>query len=273
MSSHRGRVSFAAVASAALVFVLVAPPAGAQPRIGQPGKDAVWVPTPPETVEKMLDVARVTPDDFVVDLGSGDGRNVIAAAKRGARALGVEYDEELVEVSKDAAEKEGVADRATFIRGDMYEADISDATVLALFLLPENLRRLEAKFLELAPGTRIVVNTFGINGWEPDVVEEVGEGCSTWCTTMLYLVPARVGGHWQLPRGTLTLEQEVQKLSGTLASGHNETPLENGRVRGDQITFTVEGAEYSGRVVGDVIEGTVTSNGRQERFTATRQVG
>jgi SAM-dependent methyltransferase len=271
MKSVRLNVSLVAGALAAFAW-LVAAPAGAQPRVGQAGKDSVWVPTPDETVEKMLDLARVTSEDFVVDLGSGDGRNVIAAARRGARGLGVEYDEELVEVSRKAAEEAGVSHRATFVRGDMFEADISDATVLALFLLPDNLRRLEPKFLDLAPGTRIVVNTFGIDGWEPEVVEEVGEGCSTWCTTMLYYVPARVGGAWQLPQGTVTFEQKAQKLSGTLASGGNPKPIE-GRVSGEQITFTVGDAQYSGRVVGDLIEGTVTAHGRQEEFRATRPVG
>ncbi|MDB5864691.1 MAG: methyltransferase, partial [Betaproteobacteria bacterium] len=139
-----------------------------KPSVGQEGKDVVWVPTPPVLVEKMLDMARVTPQDFVMDLGSGDGRNVIAAAKRGARALGVEYNPKMVEFSTRTAEQEGVADKAKFVQGDMYEADISQATVLALFLLPENLRKLTQKFLDLNPGTRIVANHFGIDGWEAD---------------------------------------------------------------------------------------------------------
>src|SRR5512145_3419722 len=142
-----------------------------EPYVGQPGKDVIWVPTPPTLVEKMLDMAAVTAKDFVIDLGSGDGRNVIAAAKRGARALGVEYDQNLVQVSRRAAAVEGVADRAKFMQGDMFEADISKATVLALFLLPDNLRKLTPKFLDLKPGSRIVGNTFGIEGWKPDVTE------------------------------------------------------------------------------------------------------
>src|SRR5512145_3385147 len=108
-----------------------------EPYVGQPGKDVVWVPTPHTLTEKMLDMAKVTSKDFVIDLGSGDGRNVIAAAKRGARALGVEYNPDLVQYSKANAAKAGVADRATFIQGDMFEADISKATVMALFLLPD----------------------------------------------------------------------------------------------------------------------------------------
>jgi SAM-dependent methyltransferase len=108
-------------------------PAGYQPRMGQPGKDVVWIPSPPDMVEKMLDMARVTPSDFVIDLGSGDGRNVIAAARRGARAMGVEYNPDMVELAKRAAAAAAVDDRATFVQGDMFEADISKATVLVLF--------------------------------------------------------------------------------------------------------------------------------------------
>ena len=139
-----------------------------EPEVGQPGKDVVWVPTTPELVEKMLDMAKVTPQDFVVDLGSGDGRNVIAAAKRGATAVGFEYNPDMVELSRRRAREAGVADRAPFVEGDMFEADFSKATVLALFLLTENLDRLKDKFLKLKPGTRIVLNTFGVSGWEAD---------------------------------------------------------------------------------------------------------
>ena len=163
---------------------------GFQPKVGQEGKDVVWVPTSPQLVEKMLDMAKVTPDDFVVDLGSGDGRMVIAAARRGARALGVEFNPEMVKLSRQLASEAGVAERATFVEGDMYEADISQATVLALFLLPDNLRRLEPRFRALRPGTRIVVNTFGIPDWTPEATEEITEDCTSWCRAMLYRVPA-----------------------------------------------------------------------------------
>jgi phospholipid N-methyltransferase len=161
---------------------------GFTPTVGQEGKDVVWVPTSPALVEKMLDLAKVTANDFVIDLGSGDGRMVVAAAKRGARALGVEYNPKMVNLARQHAREAGVADRATFIEGDMYEADISKATVLALFLLPDNLKRLEAKFSALPSGTRIVVNTFGIPGWNPEVTETVTADCTTWCTAMLYVV-------------------------------------------------------------------------------------
>jgi ubiquinone/menaquinone biosynthesis C-methylase UbiE len=159
-----------------------------KPVSGQAGKDVVWVPSSPALIEKMLDLAKVTPNDFVIDLGSGDGRMVIAAAKRGARALGVEYNPKMVELSRRLAKEAGVADRATFVEGDMYEADISKATVLALFLLPENLRRLEPKFRALPPGTRIVVNTFGIPEWTPELTEELTDDCTSWCTAMLYRI-------------------------------------------------------------------------------------
>jgi SAM-dependent methyltransferase len=223
--------------------------------VGQEGKDVVWVPTPPELVEKMLDMARVTPQDFVIDLGSGDGRNVIAAARRGARGRGVEYNSEMVELSRLIAEKEGVADKAEFVEGDMYEADISQATVLALFLLPENLNRLAPKFLDLRPGTRIVANHFGIDGWDADETGRADGDCGTWCTALLYIVPAKVAGTWRLPRGELTLEQRFQTVSGTLLARGVRTPIADGRVRGDHITFTVAGAKYSGRVQGDTIHG------------------
>lgn len=163
-----------------------------KPQSGQAGKDVVWVPTSPEMVEKMLDLAKVTKDDVVMDLGSGDGRMIIAAAKRGARAIGVEFNPEMVKISRQAAQDAGVADRATFIEGDMFEADISKATVLALFLLPDNLRRLEPKFRAMPAGTRIVVNTFGVPDWTADVTETLPENCVSWCTVMLYRLPVKV---------------------------------------------------------------------------------
>ena len=162
------------------------------PYVGQPGKDVVWVPTPATLVEKMLDMAKVTPQDFVMDLGSGDGRNIIAAAKRGARGLGVEYDHDLLAVAQKNAREAGVADRARFVHGDMFEADISKATVLALFLLPDNLQKLRPRFERmLRPGTRIVTNGFPIDGWEPKEIGKAERDCDSWCTAYLYILPAR----------------------------------------------------------------------------------
>jgi SAM-dependent methyltransferase len=241
-----------------------------EPSVGQPGKDAVWVPTSADMVEKMLDMAKVTARDFVVDLGSGDGRNVIAAAKRGARALGVEYNADLVELSRQRAREAGVSDKASFLQGDMFEADISDATVLPLFLLPQNLERLRDKFLALRPGTRIVLNTYGIPGWQPDESETIQGDCSNWCTSLLHIVPAQVAGTWLLPFGKLTLSQDVQMLAGTLSSADRSTPLDSGRLRGDEISFTVAGVNYTGRVSGDVMEVSTSSNGAPRAWTATR---
>ena len=163
-------------------------PPAVEPYSGQPGKDVVWVPTPPVLVEKMLDMAKVTPKDFVMDLGSGDGRNIIAAAKRGARGLGVEWEEEMVKLSRANAEKAGVADKAKFVQGDMFTADISKATVLALFLLPDNLRKLKPAFDKLKPGTRIVLNGFPIDWREPDEVQKIDGDCGSWCTAYLFIV-------------------------------------------------------------------------------------
>jgi SAM-dependent methyltransferase len=238
-----------------------------QPRVGQPGKDVVWVPTPEEMVEKMLDMAAVTTSDFVIDLGSGDGRNVISAAKRGANALGVEFNPDLVQYSKDQAVKAGVANKATFVQGDMFEADISKATVMALFLLPDNLKRLREKLLNLKPGTRIVGNTFGIEAWTPDDTKTYEDGCTSWCTIMLWIVPAKVAGTWRTEQGDLVLSQEAQMISGTLGPTAVE---QGGRLRGDQITFSAGGAQYSGRVNGNTIEGTVKTSDGERKWTATR---
>src|SRR5688500_4562195 len=171
----------------------------------------------------MLDMARVTPLDYVIDLGSGDGRNVIMAAKRGARALGVEYNADMVELSRRNAAKEGVSGRARFVQGDMFAADISQATVLALFLLPDNLRRLTPKFQALRPGTRLVMNGFPIPDWSPDETEQASGDCGNWCTSHLYIVPAQVAGSWRLPQGLLVLEQNFQNVSGNLLSGKTKT--------------------------------------------------
>lgn len=235
------------------------------PEVGQPGKDVVWVPSPPETVEKMMEVGKITPQDFVIDLGSGDGRNVIAAAKRGARGLGVEYNNDMVELSKRLAAKEGVADRAQFVQGDMFQADFSKATVLALFLLPSNLLQLRDKILDLQPGTRVVLNTFGIQDWMPD--EQVTlDNCSSWCTVMLNIVPAKVAGTWKMAQGELTLAQQYQVVTGTMKMSDGRSLPVTGRLRGTEITLSTEGREYKGRVNGNTLEMSTDSG----NVTATR---
>jgi hypothetical protein len=257
-----------------LVMLIAVHPASAQekpfqPEVGQPGKDVVWVPTPEAMVEKMLDLAQVTPKDFVVDLGSGDGRNVIAAAKRGAQALGVEYNPNMVELSKRNAATAGVAEKAQFLEGDMYKADFSKANVLALFLLPSNLLVLRPKFLELRPGSRIVSNTFFIEEWPPDQTVTIDD-CASWCTAILYIVPAKVEGTWRLPQGDLALTQKYQMLSGTLTSGSQTTQV-TGRLNGEQITFVAGGQQYTGQLRGGTMEGTVsTKGGASTRWSASR---
>jgi len=228
-----------------------------EPQVGQQGKDVIWVPTPYVLVEKMLDMARVTPKDFVMDLGSGDGRNVIGAAKRGARALGVEYNADMVELSKRNAAKEGVSDKAQFVEGDMFEADVSKASVLALFLLTDNLDKLAPKFLAMRPGTRIVSNGFEISGWTHEEMQRSEGDCGSWCTAYLYLVPAKVAGSWRLGNGELALAQVAQTVTGTFTAGGRATPVTNGRIRGDQITFTAAGSDYTGRVKGQTMQGRV----------------
>ncbi|HET7394413.1 MAG TPA: class I SAM-dependent methyltransferase, partial [Candidatus Binatia bacterium] len=147
-----------------------------KPEVGQEGKDVIWVPTPQELVEKMLDMAKVTPKDYVIDLGSGDGRTVIAAAKRGAKALGIEYNPDMVELSKRNAATEGVSDRATFMKADLFESDLSQAQVITMFLLPDINLKLRPKLLNLRPGTRIVSNSFTMGEWQADETADVKNG-------------------------------------------------------------------------------------------------
>jgi SAM-dependent methyltransferase len=243
-----------------------------EPVEGQAGKDVVWVPTPFVLVEKMLDVARVTPQDFVMDLGSGDGRNIIAAAKRGARGRGVEWNQDMVDLSRRSAAQEGVADKAEFVQGDMYEADISQASVLALFLLTENLNKMVPRFLAMKPGSRIVVNGFEIDDWKYDETARADGECGSWCTAYLYIVPARVEGTWRLPGGRLRLEQKFQELTGTLTANGATVPIANGRLRGDEIRFTAGGTEYVGRVTGDTMSGD-SAGGAAGQWTARRKAG
>ena len=227
-----------------------------KPVAGQPGKDVVWIPTPDATLEQMLNMAKVTPDDYVIDLGSGDGRMVIAAARRGARAHGVEYNPDLVALSRRAAAAAGVADKATFSQGDMFEADISKATVMPLFLLPNHLSRLAPQFLRLRPGTRIVSNTYEIGGgWEPDETVRTTP-CNSWCIAVLYVIPARAAGAWQLADGAwLHLNQYYQKLQGTYQIGDIAVPITDGSLRGRDIRFRVNQVQYRGSIDGEVMQG------------------
>jgi SAM-dependent methyltransferase len=237
-----------------------------KPLVGQESKDAIWVPTPNVLIETMLDLAKVTPQDRIVDLGSGDGRAVVAAAQRGATARGVEFDANLVAVSRVAAARAGVSDRATFEQADMFTVDFSDATVVVLFLLPSLNEKLRPSILAMRPGTRVVSNTFEMGGWLPDEVTSIREECDFFfCKALLWIVPARVDGEWTLERdgaiATLSLKQQFQKFTGTLNGGSAASPVTEGRLRGDELTFTAGGTVFTGKVRGDTIEGTTRSGG------------
>jgi precorrin-6B methylase 2 len=226
-----------------------------QPTVGQEGKDVIWVPTPNELINAMLDLAKVTPSDFVMDLGSGDGRIVIAAAKRGAHAMGIEFNPDMVELSRASAKKEGVADRATFQKADIFETDLSKATVITMYLLPSLNMKLRPKILDLKPGTRIVTHAFTMEDWEPDQSISVEERMG-----YLWIVPAKVAGTWTSQvgpaSGTLTIKQAFQKFDGTVNVNGKNLPLSSGKMDGDKIGFVVGDTAYSGRVSGGVIDGT-----------------
>jgi SAM-dependent methyltransferase len=225
-----------------------------EPSVGQEGKDVVWVPTPQAVVDKMLDMAKVTAKDYVIDLGSGDGRTVITAAKRGAHATGIEYNPDMVELSKRNAEKEGVASRANFMKADLFETDLSKATVITMFLLPEINLKLRPHLLALKPGTRIVSNTFTMGEWEPDQTADVVKGCErSWCSVLLWIVPAKVAGTHKIAQGELNLKQSFQKLSGTLRADGKTSAVE-GKVNGEDVSFRAGGRQYRGKMNGKQLE-------------------
>jgi len=227
-----------------------------EPSVGQEGKDVVWVPSPGAMVKAMLDLAEVTDKDYLIDLGSGDGRTVIAAAQRGARAHGIEYDADLVEVSRRRAQAAGVAGRATFEKQDLFKTDLSRATVITLFLLPSINLELRPRLLELKPGTRIVSNTFDMGDWHPDAsvtLTDEEDECDSWCTAMLWIVPAKAAGRHSLPQGELVLEQQFQMLTGVLRAGGAEQKVE-GWVTGEEVELYAGGREYRGRVRGGKLD-------------------
>ena len=238
-----------------------------EPEVGQEGKDVIWVPTPQALVEKMLDVAKVTPRDFVIDLGSGDGRTVITAAKRGAKALGIEYNPDMVELSKRNAARAGVSDKASFVNADLFESDFSQAQVITMFLLPDINIRLRPKILDLRPGTRIVSNSFTMGEWSADETVTVKGDCVSYCTAYLWIVPAKVDGRWRLGDGELMLKQSFQKFTGSWRRGDKNTLIADARLNADQISFSIGATRYHGRVSGDSMEGTISGGGQ---WKATR---
>ena len=235
-----------------------------EPQVGQAGKDVVWVPTPQVLVDKMLAMAKVTPQDLVIDLGSGDGRTVISAAKLGATAIGVEYNPDMVALSQFNAKEAGVSNKATIVRGDIFEYDFSKANVLTMFLLPSINMKLRPKILDMRPGTRVVTNSFTMEDWEADESETVSDDCTSWCTAHLWIVPAKVDGTWQMADGSLTIKQQFQNFSGMMGT----TATTGGKLRGADIEFTLNGTKYTGTVDGNTMKGT-TANGQS--WTATRK--
>lgn len=250
-----------------------------KPVVGQEGKDVIWVPTPQALVERMLEMAKTTRNDYVVDLGSGDGRTVITAAKKyGVQALGIEYNADMVELSKRSAEKEGVADRARFIQGDIFQTDFSKATVLTLYLLPNLNLKLRPTILNMKPGTRVVSHAFTMDDWQPDQIESV-EGR----TAYLWIVPAKVEGTWRWGGSReheLTLQQHFQQVEGLVRVSGKTAQFRNARLQGDRISFSIieySGMgnvqhDYTGRVAGDTMEGSVkrSDGGGEEKWTAKR---
>jgi SAM-dependent methyltransferase len=246
-----------------------------EPKVGQPGKDVIWVPTPNALVERMLDMAHVTSKDFVVDLGSGDGRTVIAAAKRGAKAIGIEFNPDMVELSRANAERAGVAERATFVHGDVFKEDFSQASVVTMYLLSSLNVKLRPTLLNMKPGTRVVSHAFNMGDWTPDETSTV-DGY----TAYLWIVPAKVAGRWQAtgPSGPfeLTLDQSYQKITGKVAGSGLTPNVADPLLEGNKIKFTLVDSggrflRFSGTVNGSAMEGTVQAPGAKEvRWKARR---
>ncbi len=272
-------MKFTALLAASLLFVAL--PAAAQkayePQTGQAGKDVIWVPTPDEVVDRMLRMAQVTPNDYVVDLGAGDGKIVIAAAKKfGARSLGIEYDAELAKHAQGNVEKAGVAGKARIVRGDIFATDFSQATVVTMYLLPGLNLKLRPTILSMRPGTRVVSHSFTMEDWEADEISSMdGRRAYFW------LVPANVNGGWTLESGNekaeLSFEQKFQKIEGTVGLGQTQGGLREARLRGFNISFGYVDSngvkrDYTGRITGGRMEGSFRAdNGTEGRWSATKK--
>lgn len=263
-------VSCLAIAFAAQGALAQPAPKDFNPEVGQAGKDVIWVPTAQALVDKMMEMAKVTPADYVVDLGSGDGRTVITAAKRGATAMGIEFNPDMVELSKRNAEKEGVAGKATFVQGDIFQTDFSKATVVTMFLLSTLNVKLRPTILDMKPGTRVVSNSFDMGEWTPDETVTINDNCTSHCRAHFWLVPAKVEGTWKVGEGELALKQEFQKLTGTLKNGNVSAIVINGKMAGEEIHFTAGNTQYTGKVNGNSIEGVARTGDKEMKWQATR---
>jgi SAM-dependent methyltransferase len=277
MLARRATVALALAAFAATATAQAQKKDEFVPQVGQAGKDVIWVPTPEELVERMLRMAQTTPNDFVIDLGSGDGRIAIAAAKKfNARSMGIEYNPDMVELSTRNASKEGVAGKVRFAKADIFESDFSQATVITMYLLPGLNLKLRPKLLDMKPGTRIVSHQFNMDDWHPDETTNIdGRRAYFW------LVPAKVQGNWRIQSGPdgldLTLEQKYQMLEGTVKLGNVNAGLRDAHLAGDRITFAFvdQGGvrrDFTGKVNGNTMEGTMKlETGPESRWTATKR--
>lgn len=241
----------------------------AEPTFGQDGKDVEWVPSPSVLVETMLTLAEVDADDQVIDLGSGDGRTVLAAAERGAMAVGVEYDAGLVQVSRQQAEERGLSGRATFVEADLFDVDLTRATVVTMFLLPDLNLKLRPSLLSLAPGTRVVSNTWDMGDWIADETVQL-DPCPGFCTALLWIVPAQIEGDWTDSETTFALRQEFQTVSGTATRNGQELAILDGHLSGRLLEFHTERSRYQGEVSGNTIRGTVITNDQTHNWVATQ---
>jgi SAM-dependent methyltransferase len=215
-----------------------------QPQVGQAGKDVVWVPTNNELVNRMLEIAKVTKDDLVFDLGAGDGKIAIAAARNhGARSVGIEFNPEMAALARRNAERAGVADRVTIINGDIFKEDFSKATVVTMYLLPDLNLRLRPTLLKMRPGTRLATNSFTMGDWEPDQVINANSSGFGGSTGYFWIVPAQVGGEWNFDgldgnnRVRVNITQKYQKIGGTITVGDKAQPLLDPRVEGAEVQF------------------------------------
>ncbi|MEI2417987.1 class I SAM-dependent methyltransferase [Orrella sp. JC864] len=250
-----------------------------EPQLGRHGKDVMWLPTPDALVARMLSMAGLGPQDKLVDLGSGDGKIVIAAARDfQAQALGVEFDPKMVEVSRRNAQDAGVSERARFVQGDIFEAEFPQATVVAMYLLPELNLRLRPKLMAMAPGTRIVTHQFDMGRWQPDEASLMANRAG-----YLWIVPANAGGQWQLNyplegetgQARLDIAQIFQKIQGSAELGALKTTLRQPRLSGERIAFAFTDArgelrEFNGVIQGERMRGTVTGPQGSASFTAKR---
>jgi hypothetical protein len=242
-----------------------------KPQVGQAGKDVVWVPTPDELVNKMLTMAKVTPKDFVVDLGAGDGKIAIAAGKNfGATALGIEYNPDMAKLAQCYVEAAGVTDKVKIIQGDIFKEDFSKATVVTMYLLPELNMRLRPTILNMKPGTRVTSHQFTMGDWEADETAE-----QEYRSAYLWIVPAKVEGNWSFRDDggktafNVALTQKFQKISGDASMGGNKNPLVGATLRGEEIKFAFNDDKgqtrtFTGTVRGNDMSGTLKGPGGAE---------